>query len=220
MWAIPPLGTARNASRLPNYACSTCVSSLHLGCNPLSRGGIIFDVFTIKHLINLTKGLTLNQQVPGSSTLVRPQILNTSGLDVWRTSSLRNTVTSPQASHRFLIVRWSGRRSGGHSRLTSSSPHRQRMIVSIILHIANSSPSGRYRPPMRKMGDLTEGVHSCAAIFSALFMAGARVSIDDDESLSRNSPSRLWIESLASSGPVSRMSLCWKSVRTRVIPAF
>jgi hypothetical protein len=29
-----------------------------------------------------------------------------------------------------------------------------------------------------------------------------------------------WIEAFASSGPVSRMSLCWNGVRTTVIPAF
>ena len=61
------------------------------------------------------------------------------------------------------------------------------------------------------MRGLTEGVHSRAAIFSVLLVAGARVSIDNDDSLSRNSPSRLWIESLASS------TTCFKIVRLKII---
>src|SRR6516164_1763599 len=65
-----------------------------------------------------------------------------------------------------------------------------------------------------------KGATGPASVIVGGAVAGSTGAGRSGLSSSRNLSSMPWIEVLASSGPVSRMSLCWNEVRTTVIPAF
>src|SRR5207237_2398221 len=75
---------------------------------------------------------------------------------------------------------------------------------------------------MALAGGLPTGTKGETGPGSLIFATAALVSTGATElSVSvRNLSSMSWIDDFALSGPVSRMSLCWKPVCTTVIPAF